>query len=58
MFKLLVPDQMKHSTEGIEILVVNLAFQRGSLTVLIYSRTQSGLKPKYRIKTIKYPVKI
>ena len=49
---------MKHSTEGTEILVVNLAFQRGSLTVLIYSRIQSGLKPKYRIKTIKHPVKI
>ena len=58
MFKLRVPDQMKHSTEGTEILVVNLAFQRGSLTVLIYSRIQSGLKPKYRIKTIKHPVKI
>ena len=52
---------MKNSTEGTEILVVNLAFQRGSLTVsdrIGYSRIQSGLKPKYRIKTIKYPVKL
>ena len=44
MFKLRVLDQMKHSTEGTEILVVNLAFQRESLSVLIYSMVQSWLK--------------
>ena len=35
VYKLWVVDQMKYSTEGTEILVVNLAFQGGSLSVLI-----------------------
>ena len=35
VYKLWMVDQMKYSTEGTEIVVVNLAFQRGSLSVLI-----------------------
>ena len=33
MFKLWMPDQMKHGTEGTEILVVNLAFQGRGATI-------------------------